>query len=162
MTHCVISSFKLGLRNFSMPPITHQRLKTLSLCSTRYPDALKATLLGSLTLPCLQEFRADETVLLTPKYLPALVHRSSCSLTRITFMETFRYVEPYGIQDWEPLPGVTDLVLENTLTDLRDGAAIVSKVVEKYYPDLRHFTLRLKPFLYLWCRGNTPILLDRG
>ena len=160
MTHCVISSLKLGVKNFSMPPITHQRLKTLSLCSTRYADELKAVLLGSLTLPCLQEFCACETVLLTPEYLPALVHRSSCLLTRITFMKTFRHVEPNGIQYWEPLPGVTDLVLENTETDLRD-AAIVNKVVEKYFPDLRHLTLRPKFFLSLWCRGLIPILLDR-
>jgi len=83
MVHCRIFSLSdYRISASPMPPIIHQRLKTLSLCYRR-EDAARL-LLDSLTLPYLQEFHTTKIVPL--KYLPALVHRSSCPLTRITFV----------------------------------------------------------------------------
>ena len=152
MTCCHISSLHPA-RNFSMPSIIHQRLKTLSLCS-RYMGAM---LLCSLTLPCLQEFRTNEIVLLTPACLPALVHRSSCPLTRITVVIPCG-TELGSLDDLKPFPGVTDVVLEY----LGVGHIMIKKLLlEEYFPDLRHLTLRLQPFICLWHIGIISMLLDR-
>ena len=156
MTYCHISLPNFSAGNFSMPSIIHQRLKTFSLCSARYLD-MGATLLGSLTLPRLEEFRTDEIVLLTPTCLSALVHRSSCPLTRITI--SIPSGAEFGpLDDLQPLPGVTDVVLEY----LGAGLFTIEKLLlEEYFPDLRHLTLRLQPFFCLWHNGIISMLLDR-
>jgi hypothetical protein len=157
MTHCVLWGIRLGAKNFSMPPIIHQKLKTLSLSGVA--RVVKPMLFGSLTLPCLQEFHTDKILFLTPAYLPALVHRSSCPLTRITLLET--YGGEAGLLDimnaLKPLPGVAELVLENPRFNQRD-ASIVGKI-EDYFPNVRLLTLRLKVFLVLWRSREIPMLL---
>jgi hypothetical protein len=100
MTYCHILVPRYGARNFSMPPIIHQRLKTLGLSSVRDCRAAEM-LLDSLTLPCLQEFHTDEMGHLRPASLPTLVHRSSCPLTRITLLGN----ELGFLRDFQPLPG---------------------------------------------------------
>jgi hypothetical protein len=114
MTSCYLFVPCRGPRNFSMPPIIHQRLKTLRLSVPDWDVAV--TLLGSLTLPSLQEFHTDQLVLLYPVYLPALVLRSSCPLARITLSRYF--AQNLGSSyDLQPLSGVTDLVLETSDED---------------------------------------------
>jgi hypothetical protein len=80
MTYCHISHPRRHASNFAIPPIIHQRLQSLR-CDTYYagPDVARM-LLGSLTLPCL---RAIQTDLGIPANIPALVHRSSCPLSKI-------------------------------------------------------------------------------
>jgi len=158
MTYCDILLPQCRPENFSMPPIIHQRLKTLSLCSTRYSD-FAAQIINSLTLPSLQEFHCNEMVFLTPAYLPALMHRSSCPLTRITLFKNLGNSCSYfgGLQ--QPLPGVTDLVVDQV-----DGILVLKLkklLLENFFPDLRHLTLRLRAFLFLWNAGAIPLLLDR-
>jgi hypothetical protein len=109
-------------------------------------------LLGSLTLPCLQEVEISEAILLTQ--LPALVRRSSCPLTRLTL---FLYSKDLSLDELQPLPGVTDLVIGAWKT----GDAMMRLLLEGYFPDLRHLTLRLQPFEVLWDIGVIPSLLDR-
>jgi len=89
-------------------PITHQRLKTLSLCGDL--SGLKV-LLCSLTLPGLQEFHTDQLSLLTTPYIPAFIQHSSCPLTGITLCDT-RDNEFGFFNSLRPLPGVTDITLE--------------------------------------------------
>ena|SRR6266545_6215402 len=110
MTECHIMSPRPGAQNFSMPPIIHQRLKTLSLFNFARDWNVVTMLLGSLTLPCLQEFCTNEMHFLSRAYLPALVHRSSSPLTRITLFHFEGKLRPF--HDLQPLPRVTDLVLE--------------------------------------------------
>ena len=142
-----------------IPPIIHQRLKTLSLSYGRDEDAVEL-LLGSLILPCLQAFHATEMMPL--KYLPALVHRSSCPLTTITFnltAEYRRYGEYRLFDGMQPLPGVTDLVVHNVERPPQ-VVAIKRLLLEDYFPDLRHLILGQQSFRFLW-DGNAISLLDQ-
>jgi hypothetical protein len=154
MTYChLLKPFKtFKTENFSMPPIIHQRLQILRLTYALGDGG--ETFLGSLTLPCLQEFHTDEIISLT--YLPALVHRSSCPLTNITLFGILRVgLEFFG--DLHLLRGLTDLVCETV-----DGhASVVRLLLDGYFPDLHNFTLRLQPFLSLWYEGIFHELLDR-
>jgi hypothetical protein len=70
-----------------------------------------ATLFGSLTLPCLREFHTNRLIFLTPAYLPALMHRSSRPLTSISWFDC--EWNSAILDDLQPLPGVTDLILGN-------------------------------------------------
>jgi len=107
--------------------------------------------LGSLTLPCLQEFVIHEAITLTQ--LPALVRRSSCPLTSLTL---FLYSKHLPFNELGPLPGVTDLVIGAC----EDSDAMTRLLLERYFPDLRHLTLHLQPFMVLWSKGIIPLLLD--
>jgi hypothetical protein len=149
MTSCHIS-LPLSHRSGSLPSIIHQRLKKLRL-SIGFKEAA-AMLLGSLTLPSLQEFHTNEMALLHPAYLPALVHRSSCPLTMITLS---RCLEE-DLDDLQPLSGVTDLVLGPDTYN----TAIRELLLEKYFPDLRRLTLRPDTFWLLWSLGFISKLLD--
>ena len=71
-----------------MPPIIHRRLKTLEL-PCQNDQVLATKLLGALTHPNLQEFHTNVMFVLTRAYLPTLVHRSSCPLTRLTLVDNF-------------------------------------------------------------------------
>ena len=86
--------------------------------------------------------------------LPALVRRSSCPLTRLTLLH---YSADLSLDELQPLPGVTDLVIGVC----EDNDAMMRLLLERYFPDLRHLTLRLRPFMVLWNRGVIPLLLDR-
>jgi len=154
MIDCQILSLEHGATTFPMPPIIHHRLKTLSLCSAK-EWGLVPVLLDSLTLPCLHELDIDEAILLT--HLTALVHRSSCPLTRLTLSLKFR--EDFPFLDMQPLPGVVDLVVEALN---KEQAFLINKLLlEGYFPNLQHLTLRLQAFLYLWDMNIIPLLLDR-
>jgi hypothetical protein len=147
MTHCHISQLRRGAPNFAMPPIIHQRLQSLQCDKYRRDDDLVTILLSSLTLPCLRTIRTD----LTPAAnIPALVHRSSCPLSRIAFYEN-RWSEFLS----RPLPGVTDLVLKpgmHYVDDVASNRALLKKILlEGYFPDLRQLTLQS----YLF-----PVLVD--
>jgi len=148
MTYCEILSLKRGSNNSSAPPIIHHALKTLILHAEEW--GIMPVLFGSLTLPRLQVLSINETILL--KHLPALMHRSSCPLTKLIL---FLDVE-YGLflDEFRPLTGVTDLVVEGL------NAMIKRLLLEGYFPDLRHLTLRLQPFKELWHVGAIPLLLD--
>jgi hypothetical protein len=150
MTECHIYG-RIDNHYFSMPPIIHQRLKTSALCYTRY----SASILDSLTLPCLEELYTTDLDPLV--HLPALFHRSSCPCTRITFFKRFRCgaeILPHLL----PLPGVTDLVLE---TLEQESYAANKLLLEECFPDLHTLTLGIEPFLFLWTREIIPRLLDR-
>jgi hypothetical protein len=109
-------------------------------------------LLGSLTIPCLQEFHTDDLDLLMPVYHPELMRRSSCPLTRITLLDDlFGGLEV--LDEWQPIPGVTGLVLES-LDDV-----VEELLLKKCFPDLCHLTLKLQTFLYLWKNGTISELL---
>jgi hypothetical protein len=151
MTDCDISLYS---SEFSMPSIIHHRLKTLSVHDSRGDD-LSTVLLGSLTLPCLQEFNTDEMALL--EHLPALVHRSSCPLTRLAFFYDF---DAYLVEfdRLQALPGVTDLVVDNT--EEHQDTLIEKLLLGDYFPDLHRLTLRFQPFLSLWDRGAISLYLD--
>ena len=154
MTDCQILALKVahGSMNFSLSPTTHRTLKTLIMRSAQEWGVVPM-FLDSLTLPCLQELDTDEMELLNR--LPAFVRRSSCPLTKLAL---FLDIE-YESLDMQPLPGVTDLVVE-ALDEVR---AVDSKklLLEGYFPNLRHLTLRLQTFLYLWDMSVIPLLLDR-
>jgi len=140
--------------NFSMPPIIHQRLKTLKLrLSPRWDVAPRP--LGSLTLPYLQEVMIYDAISL--KQLPALVRRSSCPLTSLILSLDSAHL-PFDELRPSSLPGMTDLVIEGWRPD---GGAMMRLLLEGYFPDLRHLTLRLQPFEMLWDIGIIPLLLDR-
>ena len=153
MTDCHILSLVFGVLGFSAPPIIHYKLKTLSLC--RAIDLDSATMfLDSLTLPCLQEVHTDKILLL--KCLPALVHRSSCPAIRLTLSSSSEN-ELELIGDLQPMPGVNDVVVLETSVE---GDAVMRKLLlEGYFPDMRHLTLRLQPFLSLWQKGVIPLLV---
>jgi len=143
-------------RIFQYPPIIHHRLKNLIFNS----GIRRGKVLRSLTLPCLQEFHTNKMNLL--KWLPALVQRSSCPLTRITF-DLIRSIEneDQGLfDDLQPLPGVTDLAIEY-LEGLDQITMIKRLLLEEYFPHLRHLILRLDAFLFLWEEGIVSTLLDR-
>lgn len=144
MTYCHISSPLSPAINFSMPLITHRRLKALRLSGR---PRIGAMLLRSLTLPCLQEFHGQMDLL---THLPALVQFSSCPLTGITLLGFYHEL---GINDLQPLTMVTDVDLElECLT--HGGRDILEKLLlEEYFPNLRHLTLGLKSFLDLWNCG---------
>jgi hypothetical protein len=55
----------------------------------------------------------------------------------------------------QPLPGVTDLVVENVEWDPQ--VAIKKLLLEEYFPDLRHLILRLEPFHFLWDEDVIPL-----
>jgi len=148
MTYCHISELVCS-STFTMPPITHQKLKTLILC--RAHSNFEA-MLRSLTLPCLQEFGTDYLAVI-PRYLPALVERSSCPLTRITLFDIYGFPN-----DFHSLPGVTDLVLESPFVEY---VHLEKLLLEEYLPNLSRLTLRLEPFLHLWKAGTISKLLDR-
>jgi len=59
----------------------------------------------------------------------------------------------------EPMPGVTDLVVE-TLSDEPQALTIKKLLLRKYFPDLCHLTLRLEAFELLWKKGIIHSLLD--
>jgi hypothetical protein len=147
MTFCQISS-RNGRNDFSMPPIIHHKLKTL------YLGLCPPPVLGSLTLPCLQELLFYNVNDLTQ--LPALMRRSSCPLTKLTLF--YHYGSELPIDELRPLPGVTDLHV-----GYWDGIPqdIKRLLLEGYFPDLRHLTLRLQPFKMLWDIGGIHLLLDR-
>jgi len=150
MTFCQIFNLMSGPHSFSMPTIIHHKLKILSFPLSIV--GLAPDLLGSLTLPCLQEVEISKNTHLITQ-LPALVRRSSCPLTRLTL---YQYHElPFG--DLEPLPGVTDLVVKFWKSE---GAMMVKLLLEGYFPDLCHLTLQLQPFGVLWDDGLIPLLLD--
>ena len=155
MTFCRISLLPRDPDNSSMPPIIHHRLKSLELDQSVIwgvaPD-----LLGSLTLPCLQEVEIFEIIHLIQ--LSALVRRSSCPLTKLTFGLYLEQVE-YSFDELQPLPGVTDLVVKYWVYD--KGDAMIRLLLEGYFPDLRHLTLGLRPFDMLWNIGAIPLLLNR-
>ena len=153
MTYCNISQPRRSAQHIAMPPIVHERLQTLALACSRFQEIdLVLLLLNSITLPCL---RAIETDLEVAADIPALVHRSSCSLTRVTFVGGR---ETESFQDLRPLPGVTDLVLE--IITLYDEAVLKKLLLEGYFPDLLHLTLRqLNDFFVLWVADIIPILL---
>jgi hypothetical protein len=143
MTFCQLSSLSSG--PFSMPPIIHHKLKTLDLAGP------PVSVLGSLTLPCLQELHIFDF----PTQLPALVRRSSCPLTKLMLI----YINgELPFDELRPLPGVTDLVIEH-LGERPDD--VKRLLLEGYFPDLRHLTLRLQPFQVLWDIGVIHLLLDR-
>jgi hypothetical protein len=128
--------------NFAMPPIIHQRLQSLRLQLDIYhhPMEVGPLLLGSFTLPCL---RAIQTHIGAASTIPALVHRSSCPLSRITF-HGGGWTEP--LTGLRPLPGVTDLALGNVVS----AKDLLKKLLlEGYLPDLRQLTLRSKLFRVL-------------
>jgi hypothetical protein len=151
MTDCHISLFAYAPESFSMPPIIHHRLKKLSLHESD-DRGVAAVLLGLLTLPGLQEIETD-----FPTLLPALMHRSSCPLTRLTLSKRFE-AGPFGSQ---PFPGVTDLVVENQSPQKRSRAVLIGNfLLEEYFPDLRRLTLRPPTFLLLLDMGTFPLLVD--
>jgi len=148
MTFCDVSSIRRRPSDSSMPPIIHHKLKTLHL-RWHVPPVF----FDSLTLPCLQELHIFNLT-----QLPALVHRSSCPLTKLTYSSFARGdIDNMSVDDLRPLPGVTDLVVEHL--DETDG--IERLLLEGYFPDLRHLTLRPRPFWSLWRTGIIPLLLDR-
>jgi len=151
MTFCEISHIKPIPSNFSMPPIIHHRLKTLELYPAERWDAVP-DLLVPLTLPCLRKVSTNELTLLTQ--LPALVCRSSCPLTSLTL---FLNSEDLPFDESGPLPGVTDVVIENCA----DVDAMTRLLLGEYLPDLRHLTLGFNAFEMLWDIGVIPSLLDR-
>jgi hypothetical protein len=146
MTYCHISQLRCGPPNFAMPAIIHQGLQSLQFGRCQQNDAV-AILLGSLTLPCLHAIQTDLSVAAN---IPALVHRSSCPLSRIAFYEN-RWSEFLS----RPLPGVTDLVLKpgmHYVDDVASNRALLKKILlEGYFPDLRQLTLQS----YLF-----PVLVD--
>jgi len=89
----------------TLPPITLQGLKTLTLCGLGANLDAAFILIRSLTLPCLEEFRTNKMALLIPTSLPVLVERSSCPLTKITLLRGLESVIPDELQ---ALPGVTE------------------------------------------------------
>ena len=154
MTYCYILCPE-NPQNVSMPLITHRRLKIFRVYSL--DTAIIATLLRSLTLPRLQEFHVNELASLTVACLPALVHRSSCPLTRCTFsFFSGRWGDFDGLQ---PLPGVTELVLIN-LESQSDFSLIEKLLFEDYFPDMRYLVLVRDLFLTLWDGGTVSLLLD--
>ena len=154
MTYCHIDSLLPCARDFSMPPIKHERLKTLCLFSAVFMG-VGTILLDSLTLPSLQEFHGQELVNLPP--VSRLARRSSCPLTRINLLlcvETNRGI----LDNLQPLPGVTDLVVPAALFV---ESVLVEKLLSgEYFPNLSRLTLRLQPFLSLW-KIIISRLLDR-
>jgi len=151
MTYCHISELVFCSSTFTMPSITHQRLKTLILCGghSAFEDILR-----SLTLPCLQEFGTDQLAVI-PIFLPALVERSSCPLVRIIL---FTIYETEFLNDFHSLPGVTDLFLESSIVE---HVPLEKLLLDEYLPNLSRLTLRLEPFLHLWKAGTISKLLVR-
>lgn len=126
MTYCSIVDPRLT-PDFAVPSVIHRKLQTLSL-------------------HCRDQ----------ASHLPALVHRSSCSLTRIRFSGGVRQaLDP--LRDLRPLPGVTDLAVEQVF----DSGVVKQLLLEgSYFPDLRHLTLQLRFFVVLWKEGCIPMMLD--
>jgi len=152
MTFCRISILPRGPDNSSMPPIIHHRLKTLELHQS-LGWGVAPYLLGSFTLPCLQEVEVFEDIHL--KLLSALVRRSSCPLTKLTLH--LQRVE-FPFDEFQPLSGMTDLVVR--FWEHSKGDALMRLLLEGHFPDLRHLTLGIQPFEVLWDIGAIPILLD--
>jgi len=136
-----------------MPPIIHHRLKTLEL-HRPLVWGVAPDLLGSFTLPCLQEVEVIEDIHLTQ--LPALVRRSSCPLTKLTLYQ--RRVE-FPFDEIQLLSGMADLPVR--FWEHGKGDALMRLLLEGHFPDLRHLTLGLQPFEVLWDTGVIPLLLDR-
>jgi hypothetical protein len=149
MVCCGISWPHRGASDFAMPPIIHRMLQTLRL---RHSHQGTPMLLDSLTLPCLRAIETDIDIMVTA-LLPSLLRRSSCPLTRITILKMKEL--PSNLH---PLPGVTDLVLEEEY----DVSILKVLLLEGYFPDLRHLTLPLHSFVMLWEMGVIPMLLDRN
>jgi hypothetical protein len=160
MTWCHIVFETYRNDQVSIPPIVHHNLKTLIFNSGRHGRKAQE-FLGYLTLPRLQQVEANETFLLN--HLPALVHRSSCPLTRIILrLRSHTSAGEYGVfDDLQPLPGMTDLVVES-LGDQNQSLSIQRLFLEEYFPDLRLLTLRLQTFYALWANGVIPLFLDRN
>jgi len=153
MTHFQVWSPSLWTT--SMRPIIHRRLKVFGTRWDKYPFSSAASLLTSLTLPSLQEFHTN--AMITLKYLPALVQRSSCLLTKLRLFKDFGDESPIFDSLLSPLPGVTNLVVE-TLD--YDPGTISKLLLDGYFPDMRHLTLRLEPFRFLLDSGAISPLLD--
>jgi hypothetical protein len=152
MTCCQITS--PTSHAFPPTPIVHHMLQTLGLHARYNEDPEEvATLLGSLKLPCLQEFHTNRSIFLTPAYLPALMHRSSCPLTSISLFNSDRNSET--LHDLQPLPGVTDLILGSPRIAMR-------KLLQEYFPDLRHLTIQLSDLDRLWKNGTIPKLINHS
>jgi hypothetical protein len=156
MTECHISSIDCGSDDLLMPSIIHHRLKFLSLPCCYYVG-VAPTIMGALTLPCLQEFHTEDVIFIAN--LPALVHRSSCPLTKLTFCLHIDEVDgDIYLSGIEPMPSVTELFLE---TQQDNSASVFEKLLlEGYFPNLRHLTLQLQPFLSMWGVGTIRLLLD--
>ena len=155
MTYCHIVLPECFDDDPPMSPIIHQRLEILRLSGGRW-----IPFLGCLTLPRLQQFYSTD--LFPIQYLPALVHRSSCPLTRITFdlspIDTWSlYLELFD--NMQPLPGVTDLVVNN-IEGVCQIAGIKKFLLEEYFPDLRHLILQQDSFYVLRDEDVIPLLLD--
>jgi len=149
MTHLQIRSSRF---HTSLPPIIHRRLRIFTLSWGDQPFGT-ASLLGSLTLPSLQEFHTNAMDALTS--LPALVQRSSCPLTKLRL---FKYFEGEAsiLDNLPPIPGVTDLVMGALTCEPR---MIKKLLLDGYFPDLRHLTLRMEPFRLLLETGAIIPLL---
>jgi hypothetical protein len=145
MTYCRIWSPRTGSRDFSMPPITHQMLKSFGLYCQKHASE-GVTLLRSLTLPRLQDFKTDEISLLTPTSPLAPVSSRWITL---------KILSTVNLDGLQPLPRVTDLVLE-----FPADQAEVKKLL-KHLPDLRRITIQVDSFVYLWHSGMMPVLLHR-
>jgi hypothetical protein len=140
MTDCHILDPESVALNFAMPPIIHQRLQILRCERGWAENSLVDMLLGSLTLPCLRAIQLDFE---TAANIPALVHRSSCPLSKIALYGDCRSQILTGMR---PVPGVTDLVLHR----IYDAKSMLKKLLlEGYLPDLRQLTLRSKLFRVL-------------
>jgi len=149
MTYCRIFSPRSGSRDFSMPPITHRSLISFGLyCRFHKSDGV--TLLRSLTLPRLQQFKTDEMTLLTPTFPLAQLQGSSRPLTWIT-LKILGFVNS---NDFQPLPGVTDLVLAFPVS----STEYKKLLLEKNLPDLRRITFEVFCFIHLWHSGIMPML----
>jgi hypothetical protein len=137
MTDCHILDPESVALNFAMPPIIHQRLQILRCERGWAENSLVDMLLGSLTLPCLRAIQLDFE---TAANIPALVHRSSCPLSKIALYGDCRSQILTGMR---PVPGVTDLVLHR----IYDAKSMLKKLLlEGYLPDLRRLTLEPQHF----------------
>jgi hypothetical protein len=155
MTHCHIA-FMNNYDRFSMPPITHHMLKSLTVLSH---DA--SAPLDFLTLPCLQKFSTNTMILLID--LPALVHRSSCPLTRLSLSGDFSAASAGSVfmNRVQPFSTVADLVVEGYIEHKYQAPLIQKLLLEEYFPNLRRLTLGLLPFRDLWDMGIIRQYLDR-
>ena len=108
----------------------------------------------ALSLPNLQQFHTNQTVLLILAYLPALVHWPSTLIFKVVRIDSglFSHLQ------LEPLPEVTGIVVESSG---EESDLIKQLLLDGYFPDLRHVTLRLEPFIFPWKMGITIPVNDR-
>jgi hypothetical protein len=96
-------------------------------------------------------------VLLTD--IPALVHRSSCPLTRLALFYAYD-TDLADVDRLQPLSTVVDLVVDGDVEKGRQAPFIGKLLLEEYFPDLRRLTLGLQPFRRLWDMNVIPLYLD--